>query len=77
MGISTGVGVGVGGTGVGVEGIGVGVEGEVTMTVHAAVMPLEALTVITAVPGLTAVTNPLEDTIATFTLLEFQLNAFS
>ena len=38
-------------------------------------MPLEAVTVITAVPGLTAVTNPLDDTFATYALLELQLTA--
>ena len=69
IGVDIGVGVGIGGT-------GVGAEAAVTFTVHVAVMPLEVLTVITAVPGLTAVTNPPEDTLATYTLLELQLNAW-
>jgi len=77
VGVLVGVGVGFGGTGVGVEGTGVGVEVEVTITVHVAVMPLEVVTIITAVPGLIAVTNPSEETPATYALLEFQLNVLS
>ena len=45
-----------------------------TVTAQVAVLPFDVVTVIVAVPGLTAVTNPPEDTLATFTLLEFQLN---
>ena len=65
--IGVGVSVGVGGT-------GVGVETAVTMTVHVAVIPLEVVTVITAEPGLSATTNPIGDTFATYTLLVLQLN---
>ena len=70
IGIDAGVSVGVG-----VGGTGVGVGTVVTLTVHVAVMPLEVVTVITAEPGLTAVTNPLGDTFTTYILLELQLNA--
>jgi len=55
-------------------GVGVGAGAEVTMTVHVAVIPLEVVTVINAVPGLTAVTNPLGDTFAIYILLELQIN---
>ena len=46
-----------------------------TVMKQVAVLPFDVVTVMVAVPGLTAVTNPLEDTFATYILLELQLNA--
>ena len=45
-----------------------------TVTVQVAVLPFDVVTVIVAVPGLTAVTNPLGDTFAIYILLELQIN---
>ena len=61
VGVKVGVGIGVD---VGI-GVGVGVDASVTITVHLADIPLEAVTVITAVPGLIVDINPLENTYAT------------
>ena len=65
----------MGGDGVGITHSEVGDVSAVTITVHLAVMPLEAVTVITAVPGLIVVINPVEDTYAAFILLELHFNA--
>lgn len=44
-----------------------------TVTSHWAVLPLEAMAVIIALPGATAVTLPLELTVATLALEDFQI----
>ena len=48
-----------------------------TVTVHVAVFLFDVVTVIVAVPGPTAVTDPLEDTLATPVLLEDQASVLS
>ena len=46
-----------------------------TVIAQVAFLPFDVVTVIVAVPGPTAVTNPLEDTFATYSLLEFHITA--